>query len=337
MEKLKVSVLGAGSWGTALAHLLGNNGHDVTLWAMEEEIVDGINKEHRNPIFLDEAELPANIRATGSMTEAVSEAQMVLMVIPSQFVRARMVEVRDHIPRDIPIVICSKGIEQESLCTMHQVLTEELPGKHHRGISVLSGPSFALETAKKMPTNVTVAAEDPDVAAFVQRAVAARYFRIYTSPDVIGVECGGALKNVIAIAAGAADGLKFGHNSKAGMLTRGLAEIARLAVAMGGRPETMMGLAGMGDLLLTCTGDLSRNRMVGQKMAEGKTLAQVKSEMRMVAEGVATSVSVYNLAAKCGVEMPISEQVYEVLHTGKSVTEALDALLSRPLKAEWNF
>jgi len=337
MGKLKVSVLGAGSWGTALAHLMGSQGHDVTIWAMEPEVVQGINEEHRNPVFLKEAHLPETVGATESITEAVAGAQMVLMVIPSQFVRERMVAVRDHIPRDIPIVICSKGIEQGSLCTMHQVLTEELPGKHHKGICVLSGPSFALETAKKMPTNVTVAADDTGVADFVQKAVATRYFRVYTSPDVIGVECGGALKNVIAIAAGGADGLSFGHNTKAGMLTRGLAEIARLAVAMGGRPETMMGLAGMGDLLLTCTGSLSRNRMVGQKLAEGKTLEQIKSEMRMVAEGVATSVSVHNLAAKFEVEMPISQQVYEVLHTGKSVTEALDALLSRPLKAEWSF
>jgi glycerol-3-phosphate dehydrogenase (NAD(P)+) len=337
MEKLRVAVLGAGSWGTALAHLMARQGHDVNVWAMEPEVVEGINKENRNPVFLNEAELPENISATGSMTDAVAHAQMVLVVIPAQFVRDRMIAVRDHLPRDIPIVVCSKGIEQGSLCTMHQVLTEELPGKHHLGISVLSGPSFALEVAKQMPTNVTVAAQDPDVAEFVQKAVATRDFRVYTSPDVVGVELGGALKNVIAISAGAADGLRFGHNTKAGLLTRGLAEIARLAVAIGGRPETMMGLAGMGDLLLTCTGHLSRNRMVGQKLAEGKILDQIKSEMRMVAEGVATSVSVHNLSRKQGVEMPICEQVYEVLHQGTSVTEALEALLSRPLKAEWSF
>ena len=178
MEKLRVAVLGAGSWGTALAHLMARQGHDVRVWAMEPEVVEGINKEHRNPVFLEEAELPENISATGSMTDAVANAQMVLVVIPSQFVRDRMIAVRDHLPRDIPIVICSKGIEQGSLCTMHQVLTEELPGKHHRGISVLSGPSFALEVAKKMPTNVTVAAQDPEVAEFVQKAVATRDFRV---------------------------------------------------------------------------------------------------------------------------------------------------------------
>jgi glycerol-3-phosphate dehydrogenase (NAD(P)+) len=304
---------------------------------MEEEVVTGINAEKKNPVFLKEANLPEGIRATREMAEAVGDAQMVLVVIPSQFVRERMVAVRDDVPPGIPIVVCSKGIERDTLATMHEVLKEELPGKHHKGIAVLSGPSFALEVAKRYPTNVTVACEDAETAEYVQQAVATRDFRVYTSPDVVGVELGGALKNVIAISAGAADGLKFGHNTKAGLLTRGLAEIARLAVSMGGRPETMMGLAGMGDLILTCTGHLSRNRMVGQKLAEGMTLEQIRTEMRMVAEGVATSVSVHNLATKKGVEMPISGQVYEVLHQGKKVTEALETLLSRSLKPEWEF
>lgn len=337
MENLRVAVLGAGSWGTALAHLMGRQGHKVKIWAMEPEVVAGINTSRKNPVFLPEAELPDGVEATGSMSEAVGDAQMVLVVIPSQFVRDRMVEVRDDLPPGVPIVVCSKGIEQRSLATMHQVLVEELPGKHHKGICVLSGPSFALEVAKRYPTNVTVACENGKTAEVVQQAVATRDFRVYTSPDVVGVELGGALKNVIAIAAGAADGLKFGHNTKAGLLTRGLAEIARLAVAMGGRPETMMGLAGMGDLILTCTGHLSRNRMVGQKLAEGMTVEQIRTEMRMVAEGVATSVSVHSLAGEKGVEMPISEQVYQVLHGGKSVTEALETLLSRSLKPEWEF
>ncbi|MFC1482379.1 NAD(P)H-dependent glycerol-3-phosphate dehydrogenase [Myxococcota bacterium] len=335
MESLRVTVLGAGNWGTALTHLLARNGHQVKLWAREEEIVRGVNETRRNPLFLTGAELPEGVEATGELGEAVQDAEMVLVVIPSQFVREHMIAIRDEMPPRIPIVICSKGIERESLCTMHQVLKEELPGKHHSGICVLSGPSFALEVAECHPTNVTVASENVEAAEFVQHSVATRDFRIYTSPDILGVELGGALKNVIAIAAGAADGLGFGHNSKAGLMTRGLAEITRLAVGMGGRPETMAGLAGMGDLILTCTGHLSRNRQVGEKMAKGMTLEQLRSEMRQVAEGVATSVSVHELTAREGVETPISEQVYQVLHQGKSVPEAMESLLARSLKPEW--
>jgi glycerol-3-phosphate dehydrogenase (NAD(P)+) len=335
VQSLKVTVLGAGSWGTALTHLMARQGHSVTLWAREPEVVEGINALRRNPLFLGEAELPASVTATGDLGAAVRDAEMVLVVIPSQFVRSHMVAVRDDLPARIPVVICSKGIEQDSLCTMHQVLEEELPGKHHEGIAVLSGPSFALEVVRQYPTNVTAAAKSQAMAERVQQAVATRDFRVYTSTDVLGVELGGALKNVIAIAAGAADGLGFGHNSKAGLMTRGLAEITRLAVAMGGRPETMAGLAGMGDLILTCTGDLSRNRQVGQLLAEGKTLAQIRAEMRQVAEGVATSVSVHALAAREGVDMPIAEQVYRALHEDKPVPDAMESLLARSLKPEW--
>ena len=333
----KAAVLGAGSWGTALACQLARTGHDVTMWAMEPEVASGINEKHRNPFFLSDIELPERIRATTDMSEAVRDADLCLVVIPAQFVRERMIQVRDDLPRNIPIVICSKGIEQGSFCTMHEVLVEELPGKHHRGICVLSGPSFALEVAKDRPTNVTVAGTDPDVATAVQQAISSKHFRIYTSDDMVGVELGGALKNVVAIAAGAAAGLGLSYNSTAGLITRGLAEIARLAVAMGGKPETMMGLAGVGDLILTCTGTLSRNRMVGEELAKGRTWPEIRDRMRMVAEGVATSVSVVDLAKRHGVDMPIAGQVYEVLHEDKSVGDAMESLLSRPLKPEWTF
>ncbi len=331
----KAAVLGGGSWGTALACQLARTGHDVTLWAMEPEVVEGINERHANPFFLRDMELPDRITATIDMSAAVRDADLCLVVIPAQFVRGRMIEVRDDLPRGIPIVICSKGIEQGSLCTMHEVLTEELPGKHHRGICVLSGPSFALEVARNRPTNVTVAGKDPAVAGSVQEAVSSKHFRVYTSDDMVGVELGGALKNVVAIAAGAASGLGLGYNSTAGLITRGLAEIARLALAMGGKPETMMGLAGVGDLILTCTGTLSRNRMVGEELAKGRTWPEIRDDMRMVAEGVATSVSVVELARRHGVDMPIAEEVYRVLHEDKSVADAMETLLSRPLKAEW--
>jgi len=336
MGETKVTVLGAGHWGTALAHLAGRQGHEVTVWALEPEVVDGINHEHRNPVFLDEVELPGSVRATGDLGESVRGAEMVLVVIPSQFVRSYMVAIREDLPPRIPVVICSKGIEQSTLCTMHQVLKEELPGKHHSGVSVLSGPSFAVEVARQFPTNVTVAAEDHGVAEAIQKTLSTRDFRIYTSTDVLGVELGGALKNVIAIAAGAADGMGFGHNSKAGLMTRGLAEITRLAVAMGARPETMAGLAGMGDLILTCTGHLSRNRQVGEWLAKGKTMEDLRREMRQVAEGVATSKSVHELAAREGVDMPIAEQVYQVVHRGRSVPAAMEALLARALRPEWD-
>jgi len=336
MSSLDVTVLGAGSWGTALTHLLARQGHRVRLWAREDEVVEGINRGRKNPLFLSEADLPEGVTATGDLGAAVQGAEMVLVVIPSQHVRSHMVAVRDDLPARIPVVICSKGIEQGTLCTMHQVLEEELPGKHHEGISVLSGPSFALEVVRRNPTNVTVAARSQAMAEQVQRAIATRDFRVYSSTDILGVELGGALKNVIAIAAGAADGLGFGHNSKAGLMTRGLAEITRLAVTMGGRPETMAGLAGMGDLILTCTGDLSRNRQVGQLLAGGKTFAQIRAEMRQVAEGVATSVSVHSLAAREAVDMPISEQVYRALHEDKPVPDAMETLLARSLKPEWD-
>lgn len=336
MENLRVTVLGGGHWGMALAHLAARSGHRVTVWAREEEVVEGINARHRNPLFLSEIELPENLSASGELGRAVRDADMVLVVIPSQFVREHMVAVRDDMPPRIPIVICSKGIEQKTLCTMHQVLKEELPGKHHEGVSVLSGPSFAIEVARCQPTNVTVAADSQDMAERVQRALATRDFRIYSSTDVLGVELGGALKNVIAIAAGAADGMGFGYNSKVGLITRGLAEITRLAVSMGGRPETMAGLAGMGDLILTCTGDLSRNRQVGEQLARGKTMEQLREEMRQVAEGVATSLSVHSLSSREGVDMPIAEQVYRVVHEGVSVPDAMEALLARELKPEWD-
>lgn len=336
MNRTKITVLGAGHWGTALAHLAGRQGHEVTVWALEPEVVDGINETHRNPTFLSEMELPEGVWATGDLGESVRAAGMVLVVIPSQFVRPYMVAIRDELPPGIPVVICSKGIEKSSLSTMHQVLKEELPGKHHAGISVLSGPSFALEVARRYPTNVTVAAEDHGVAETIQKTLSTRDFRIYTSTDVVGVELGGALKNVIAIAAGAADGLAFGHNSKAGLMTRGLAEITRLAVSMGARPETMAGLAGMGDLILTCTGHLSRNRQVGEWLAQGKTMEDLRHEMRQVAEGVATSKSVHELASREQVDMPIAEQVYQVVHQGRSVPDAMEALLARALRPEWD-
>lgn len=328
----KAAVLGAGSWGTALSLLLARRGFEVSLWAREDAVRESVNEERRNQVFLPQIELPETVRATSDMQECVADAALVLVVIPAQFVRENVKRLRDALPVGAPLVLCSKGIERGSLLLLEAVLHDELPGKYHPGLCVLSGPSFALEVAKDMPTNVTVAARRPEVAARVQQMVGSRTFRVYTSPDVVGVEVGGALKNVIAIAAGASDGLGFGHNTKAGLMTRGLAEMTRMAVALGGDPLTLSGLSGVGDLVLTCTGHLSRNRAVGEALARGMDPREVLSEM--VAEGVETSRSVYELSQKIECDMPICTEVYRTLHEGKPIQDALQTLLARELKAE---
>jgi glycerol-3-phosphate dehydrogenase (NAD(P)+) len=333
--RLRVGVIGAGNWGTALAQLLARREHEVTLWALEPEVVAGINASHKNPLFLREVELSPHIRATGDLEEAAHQADMILFVIPAQFVRASLKKMGGLLPAGVPLVICSKGIERGTLRTMEQVFTEELPEENRGGICVLSGPSFAIEVAQNLPTNVTVAARQRDTARTVQAAMATREFRIYTTEDVTGVELGGALKNVIAIAVGGGDGLGFGVNTRAGLITRGLAEVSRLAVKLGGRPETMLGLAGVGDLILTCTSDLSRNRTVGRLLGQGHTIAEIQRDMRQVAEGVPTSESAHQLAEQCAVEMPITEAVYQVVHHGKAVREAMRDLQDRALKEEW--
>lgn len=334
-ESIRVGVLGAGSWGTALAQQLAVRGHDVRLWAFEPEVVAGINANHENPIYMTGHRLSERITATGDIEEAVTDAAMILFVIPAQHERTFVREVSGYLPADAPLVICAKGIERESLATMDQVFTEELPGKYHKQIAVLSGPSFAAEVIKGAPTNVTVACRDLAVAKRVQEAVATRSFRAYTTDDVIGVEIGGSLKNVIAIAVGACDGLGFGHNPRAAIITRGLAELTRMALHMGGRPETMLGLAGVGDLILTCTGDLSRNRTTGKLLAQGRLLSQIQEEMKQVAEGVPTAASARSLAQREGVDAPITDQVYRVLYEDITVAEAMGALQARELKEEW--
>jgi len=334
-EKMCISVLGAGSWGTALSHLLAGKGFAVKLWAYEPEVVKGINEARQNPIYLSDFSLPEGILATGDLKEAVEKTDMVLFVIPAQLVRRYLNEVSKYLPTTVPLVICSKGIERETLATMDQVFMEELPGKFHSNIGILSGPSFATEVVQGMPTNVTLACRDREVARRAQNTIATRVFRVYTTDDLIGVELGGALKNVIAITVGGSDGLGFGNNTRAALITRGLAEITRLAVNLGARPETLLGLAGVGDLVLTCTSDLSRNRLVGKLLAEGRSLQTIQNEMKMVAEGVPTAASAYNLSLKQGIDLPITEQLYKVLYEGKEIPAAMSALQDRALKEEW--
>lgn len=334
---MRIGVIGAGSWGTALAKLLAENGHEIDLWSFEEIVVTQIREDHINHSYLPTHHLLETIRATADLEEACKNAEVIVSVSPSHCVRGVMKEAGKHIGTAVPIISATKGIENETLMTVSEILEDVLPIQCHPFLAYLSGPSFSKEVAQQMPTAVVIASFSEKLAVKLQDVFFAAFFRTYRSIDVIGVEMGGALKNVIAIAAGAASGMGLGYNSLAGMITRGLNEITRLAVARGANPLTLMGLAGMGDLWLTCTGPLSRNRTVGTLLGEGKTLSEILAQMTQVAEGVKTARSVFNLSKKLGVEMPISEQVFSVLYEDKPVQLALRDLLARELKRETNF
>ena len=330
---MRSAVIGGGSWGTALAYVLAEGG-PVKMWAREADVVEGINRDHRNPKYQKDIELPAHLEASTDLHEALEYAELVCVVVPSHAMRDVMGRAAAALRPGVPIVSASKGIENETLLTMDEVLTDVLPRSLRADLAFLSGPSFARETLQRMATAVTVAARFHDTAQRVQQAFSTDWFRVYTTEDVTGVELGGSLKNVVAIAAGVADGLGLGHNSRAALLTRGLAEITRLAVKRGGNPLTLSGLAGMGDLVLTCTGGLSRNRHVGVELGRGRSLEEILGEMDQVAEGVKTSHSAHHLALRERVEMPITRAVYEVLYEGKSVRRMLADLMGRELKRE---
>ncbi len=331
---LRAAVIGAGSWGTALAYVLADKGCPTTIWAYEPELVTDINERHENTLYLPGITLPDNLRASGDLAEVCEDAELVVIVTPSHVTRRVMEQARDVLPEHVPIVSATKGIENDSLMTISEVLEDVLPLRYHPYLAYLSGPSFAREVAQRVPTAVVVASLSEKLALTVQHLFNHAWFRVYRSTDVIGVEIGGSLKNVLAIAAGAADGMGFGHNTKAALITRGLAEMSRMAVALGANPLTLAGLAGMGDLVLTCTGGLSRNRAVGEKLGRGMALDEILAEMNMVAEGVKTAQSVRDLSRKLGVEMPISDAVYRVLYEGKSAQQALADLMGRELKRE---
>ncbi len=330
----RIGVIGAGSWGTTLADLLACKGHEVTLWAFEPELVAEMNATGINSRFLPDSTLSPRLSYTNSLAKAAADAELLLFVSPTQVMRSVLLQIMPHLPVGIPLVTASKGIELETLLTMSQLFRELLPEHRHREIAVLSGPSFAREVARRLPTAVTVAAIDGVVARQVQTAFTTDSFRVYTNSDMVGVELGGAIKNVIALAAGISDGLGFGHNTRAALITRGLAEMSRLGRALGADAATFAGLAGMGDLVLTCTGDLSRNRSVGIRIGQGETLEAIINSMTMVAEGVKTTESAWMLAQRHGVEMPIIEQVYRVIHEGRSARQAVIQLMSRNPKAE---
>jgi glycerol-3-phosphate dehydrogenase (NAD(P)+) len=326
---MKIAVLGSGSWGSALAKVLSDNGHRVALWGRRPELAAAIEATRENAAFLPGSRFADTLRATSALDDALDGAEMLLVAVPTHGLREVLRASADYIPKGIPVISATKGIEQNSLEFVHEMIAAEVPWSKQTFVA-LSGPSFAREVAAGLPTVVVAAARDLNLAREVQTAFwTDDRFRVYLSDDVVGVEVGGALKNVVAIAAGASDGLGFGHNTRAALITRGLAEIARLTMKMGGDALTLAGLAGMGDLVLTCTGDLSRNRHVGFELGQGKTLTEILGGMRQVAEGVRTARSAWDLAQREGVSMPITEQVYLALYHDKPPREAVHDLMTR--------
>ena len=322
---MKIAVVGAGSWGTALAAHLRRRGDEVRLWAREPEVLAGIRDSGRNPFFLSDVDLPSGLQVSGDVNAVVEGVAIVLMAVPSEFVALTLKSIA-RLPAGAPVMSATKGFDPERHLRMTEVIAERFP---EAGVAALSGPTFAREVALGRPTAAVVASRDAALAARLQDAIGTREFRLYTHADVVGVEAGGALKNVMAIATGIADGLTLGENARGALITRGLAEITRLAVALGAQPATLAGLAGMGDLVLTCTGSLSRNRALGIALAKGSALERVEGETRMIAEGARTVRSALALARRHGVRLPICEEVAAVLFEGKAPAAALTALLDR--------
>lgn len=333
--KDRAAVVGAGSWGTTLANLLAKNGHAVSLWVRDPRLADEMRRGRRNLRYLPDFELHDSVQPMADLSAAVAGARIVVSALPSHVVREVMERAASHVEEGAMVISASKGIEQESLKRMTEVLSDVLGRGPSSRLAVLSGPSFAAEVSRGVPTAVTIAAEEPEVADAARRVFASGRFRVYTSQDVVGVELGGAVKNIVAIATGIADGLEYGHNARAALITRGLVEISRLGTALGGERLTFTGLAGLGDLVLTCTAELSRNRTLGFRLGCGETLDEILGDMRMVAEGVRTTRSVRDLAAQTGVEMPITEQVHEMLYHAKSPRIVVEELMTRELKPEF--
>ena len=335
----EIAVIGAGAWGTAISIVLGRRQtHRVRLWAHEREVCESVRAHRMNDLFLPGDPIPETVQATNSFEEALLSAEIVVSVMPSHHTRRVFQEMLPYLRPEILFVSATKGIENDSLLRMTEVITEVLSsaaGGFVPRIGALSGPTFAKEVSKGDPTAITIASSDRELAAVVQREFSDPRFRVYTNDDVIGVELGGALKNIVAIAAGVLSGLNLGHNTVAALITRGLAEITRLVVACGGRSETMAGLAGLGDLVLTCTGGLSRNRSVGVELGRGRKLDDIIAGMHgMVAEGVLTTNAAVGLAHRVGVEMPITEQMHAILQQGKPVQDAIRDLMGRPSTSE---
>ena len=330
---MKIAVIGGGSWGTTLADLLAKQGHESRLWVREQTVMNEIRTTRENSWYLPGRKLSDKLEVSTDAATVASGAQHYIFAVPCQFIRNAYQRFIKYLPKN-PVIICaSKGIELDTLMTMSQVCDDALAAVKPR-FAMLSGPSFAYEVIREMPTAVTLGCKDKKVGKDVQEALSTPYFRVYTTTDVRGVELGGAIKNIIAIAAGVADGLGFGGDARAALITRGLHEMSRLGKAMGADRQTFMGLSGMGDLVLTCTGDLSRNRQVGLRLAKGQKLLDILAEMKMVAEGVKTTEAVHALRQKVGIEMPLSEQVYAILYKDKEPAQAVLDLMTRDLKDE---
>lgn len=329
----KVAVLGAGSWGTALAIVLADNGHDVRLWSYRQDQVDEINEHHTNKRYLD-VTLPVSLKAYANLATAVKDVDAVLIVVPSSAMREVMSNLKQYVSDDMVLIHASKGIEPDSLKRISEVILEEIPSYDQERIVVLSGPSHAEEVALRSPTTVTVASESLAEAQFSQNLFMNDAFRVYTSTDVVGVELGGALKNIIALGAGISDGLQFGDNAKAALITRGLAEITRLGTTMGANPLTFLGLCGVGDLIVTSTSTHSRNWRAGNLIGQGKDLEDILAEMGMVVEGVRTTKAAYQLSEKYDVEMPITAGIYEILFENKVAKDVVEQLMNRKKRKE---
>jgi len=330
---LKLSVIGAGSFGTAMAVVAARNNNEVVLWAHDPKVAESIRETHTNPFYLPNVEVPANVRPTCDLREAATFSDAIFMIVPSHHFRNVLLQLKPLLPAPVTVVSGTKGIENETLARMSEISSSVL-GDRLASFSVLSGPTFAVESAKGFPTAAVIASANVETAQRIQQVLSSPTFRMYHSDDVTGVELAGSLKNVIAIAAGVLEGLGLGYNTTAALITRGLHEITRLGTGLGGRPETFAGLAGMGDLVLTCTGALSRNRSLGVALGRGRTLQEILSETREVAEGVRTSKSAKELAERHGIEMPITTEMVRVLYEGESPRDALQRLMTRSLKAE---
>ena len=331
----RIAVIGAGSWGTALGVVTARAGHEVTFWSRNADVVTSINRDRVNSSYLPRVPVPDGVVASGDFADVINESQLVIIATPSHATRAVLETMSAALPAKAILVSATKGIEIETGKRISQLAAEVLGESLTERFVCLSGPSFAKEVVAQHPTAIVAAAANADAASTVQSALSTEYLRIYTNDDVVGTELGGSVKNVMAIAAGMVAGLGLGSNSVAALITRGLAEISRLALAEGGKLETMMGLAGLGDLVLTCTGSLSRNRFVGQELGKGRALADITAGMIEVAEGVKTAQALKELSKRAGVEMPIATEVYAVLYEGKKVRDAATALMSRPLREEF--
>lgn len=333
----RIAIIGAGNWGTALAIVSARAGHETRIWSRNASVVESINREHLNSSYLLGARLPENVRATAEIPEALEGAELVVMAAPSHATRELLGSMTAALSSEMIVVSATKGIEIETGKRISEIVSEETANRARPRFVCLSGPSFAKEVVEKHPTAVVAASVDAEAARIVQAALSFQNLRIYTNDDVIGTELGGSIKNVMAIAAGMVAGLGFGSNSVAALITRGLAEMTRLALSEGARLETLMGLAGLGDLVLTCNGNLSRNRFVGQELGKGRSLEEIETGMNEIAEGVKTTLAAKNLAERKGVDMPITNEVHAVLYERKPAADAASALMTRPLKDEGNW